>query len=69
MTPPRFAGRIVWAVLRAAWWCVSMALTAVAMLVLIAIGPIGWVLLVWWVIADARDRRHEELIDAIRRRP
>lgn len=66
--------RAAWLALRLAgrallvlWHGLEVVAAAIGLLVLICLGPVGWVILIVWAVSDTRERRHQELLKAIER--
>lgn len=60
--------RAIWWVLRWTWKGCEAVAMSFACLLLVCLGPPGWLLLAWMIHSDHRERRHKEVLEAIRGR-
>jgi hypothetical protein len=71
---PRKVGRVIVTIIRwlivkpvlVIWYCACTVFAGIGLLLILGLGPIGWIILIVMAIEEARDERHGELLKAIR---
>ena len=68
MTALRFAAKILLGAAKLFLQLLMLAGEGLVVIILLLIGPIGWVILAICVIFDESERRHKKLLKAIRQK-